>query len=215
MRFFTILTSLRIGLSLNLLSLVLGGPWALALPLSLSDLHTGDVILQPLSCHLCTLIEEEENSPFSHVGIVLKNEKLFILEAWGSVKKTPLEEFMHRSKKDSALLVLRPQSSLDTVKVENLFTTYFEGLEYDHDFLWDNVSLDGKEKLYCSEFVVKFLKLFLGDFISTRPMHFQKNRDAWIRYFKRLPPDGLPGISPAHLEQSPALIHLGEIITSH
>jgi hypothetical protein len=50
---------------------------------------------------------------------------------------------------------------------------------------------------------------FLPVKFETKPMHFQKYRQSWIEYFKKTPPDGQPGISPADFARSPLLSPVG------
>jgi hypothetical protein len=42
-------------------------------------------------------------------------------------------------------------------------------------------------------------------------MHFNVNREAWIQYFKGLPPDGKEGISPVDFFLNKNFKILGEI----
>lgn len=49
------------------------------------NLQTGDILLQPLYCRLCELIESEEQSIYSHMGLVIQREsETFVLESFGS-----------------------------------------------------------------------------------------------------------------------------------
>lgn len=179
-------------------------------------LKNGDLILQPTACHLCSLIEAEEKSPYSHMGVLIKNGKQWsVLEAWGKVKITSLEDFLSRRKKNTKSLILRSKKEISTQEMtaENLlfrFSNHFEGLDYDPQFLWNNFSVDG-EKLYCSEFAAKFIQPYLINTIHTKPMHFEINREQWMKYFRGNPPDGAPGLSPGDFERSPLFNHIGFI----
>lgn len=137
-----------------------------------------------------------------------------VLESWEGVKRIPLSEFLARRKKGTDTLVLRAVA-LDTatarVSTRNwieLFNRDYAGKHYDVDFLWNNSDELG-EKYYCSEFAAKFINHFLPTPIPTKPMHFEKYRDSWVRYFKGNPPDGQPGISPGDFERSSLFRHLG------
>src|SRR5690606_9179550 len=71
-------------------------------------LKNGDVLLQPLHCYLCNLIEAQTNSPYSHIGIVIQSEqKVYVLEAWQTVRLTPLDEFLAKTQKGQKVKVLR------------------------------------------------------------------------------------------------------------
>jgi hypothetical protein len=175
-------------------------------------LKAGDIILQSNPCYLCSLIEAEEKSTYSHMGIlVLFQGTWSVLESWEKVKITSLEEFIARRRKETHSLIIRasqPQQPLESNNLLMRYTEKFLGLSYDPAFLWTNSDPIG-EKLYCSEFVLKFIQPYLAIQMKTKPMHFDINRDYWIRYFHGTPPDGQPGISPGDFERSPLFRHIG------
>ena len=179
------------------------------------ELKTGDVLLQSVSCYLCTLIEKEEDSPYSHAGVVLREgNQIWVAEAWGKVEKIPLATFLGKRRKTTETLALRAiqpdgtEIKFPEATLSKSFDQNFVGHSYDSEFLWDNRDSRG-EKYYCSEFVVKFLNPFLPQTISTKPMHYNQYREKWVQYFKGLPPDGKPGVSPGDLERSPLFRHVG------
>ena len=48
-----------------------------------NEFQTGDILLQPLHCRLCDLIEEEEQSIYSHMGLVIVVEsQVMVLESF-------------------------------------------------------------------------------------------------------------------------------------
>lgn len=193
----------------------------LILPLKLFALEVkvGDILLQPLNCWSCSLIEAQEGTIYSHMGIVIETEpEVLVAEALGMVKMTPFHEFNARTEKGQRLSVRRLTNDDAVEYVEKnhkefkaYFQKYFEGLKYDHDFLWNNLDENGLEKMYCSEFVTKFLRGFLGIEVPTKSMKFDVNRDAWIRYFRGNPPDGKAGNSPATFEHSYLFYEVGEL----
>lgn len=181
------------------------------------DLKTGDVLLQSVPCYICSLIELEEGAPYSHAGVVDKQgETIFVLQAWQRVQALSLSDSLSQRKPHSRTLVLRAIDSsgreltINSKQVDQEFYRNFNGLTYDEEFLWDNRDSKG-EKLYCSEFVAKFMNRFLPTPILTKPMHFNQFRSDWISYFKGNPPDGKPGISTADFYFSPLFIKVGEI----
>jgi len=185
--------------------------------LEIADLKSGDIILQSIPCYICALIELEEGAPYSHMGVVLKTEtSLDVLQAWTSVEELPIQTTLSFRKPHTSTLVLRAidpngnEISFDTEKLAASFAKNFNGLSYDSDFLWNNTDAKG-EKLYCSEFVTKFLNPFLPVAIPTKPMHFTHDRPDWITYFHGTPPDGQPGNSPADFSRSNLFKTLGEI----
>jgi uncharacterized protein YycO len=162
--------------------------------ISVSELKAGDILLQPLHCWLCSLIEAQTNSPYSHIGILGADKKVY--EAWGSVKATELNEFIAKTQKDEKIEVLRPVDKVDIDKMKEDFEILFEGNEYDRQFLWNNFDEQNREKLYCSELVAKLLNL-QGFKIQARPMVYDVHLDHWERYFRGPAPQGELGISPA------------------
>lgn len=183
-----------------------------AFALSSVDLRTGDVLLQSLPCSLCSLIEAEEGSRYSHAGLVgTPNPSLQVFQAFGRVHRISLTYFLKQTRPGSRVRVLRPMlNTRNRLDLNERFTRDFEGLSYDASFLWDNRDEKG-EKIYCSELVVKLLNPALARPISTKPMHFEADREAWIRHFKGYPPDGEPGVSPEDLLKSGAFLDLGEL----
>ncbi|MFW5887434.1 MAG: YiiX/YebB-like N1pC/P60 family cysteine hydrolase [Bacteriovoracia bacterium] len=180
----------------------------------LSKLQTGDVILQPLSCWSCTLIEREENTIFSHVGLIFKdprNNQLWVFEANDTVQRVRFEKFIAKNERGQLAKVIRLKEINNwspyvkkafSINFERDFIENFEGLQYDKQFLWDNTDEDGNEKYYCSELVAKLLNHFIENKIVGKKMHFNYNRELWERYFNGPPPHGKWGIAPADLERS-------------
>ena len=177
-----------------------------------ASLQSGDILVQSADCSLCPLIEGEEGLPYSHTGMILLDAqgKPTVLESWDNVAQVSLSKFISRRKAGRTTLILRPQTSIATDQLKKVFDQKYNGHSYDVKFLWDNQNELG-EKYYCSELVVKLLNEFIPVKFQTKPMHYQYQRDEWIRYFRDLPPDGLPGVSPADLARSPLLDHIGEI----
>lgn len=183
------------------------------------EMKVGDILLQPRDCWSCYLIEAQENSIYSHMGIVLETTpELKVMDSLGTVKVQSYEAFNKGTSKTRPIAVYRFRNSeilkvLETRKTE--FQTYymenFDGLKYDHDFLWNNIDEEGNEKLYCSEVVTKLLQGFLRIELPMKIMKFDKNRDAWIKYFKGVPPDGKWGNAPADFEKSDLFYEVGEL----
>ena len=184
-----------------------------------TGLRPGDILLQPLHCWSCTLIEEEERTLYSHMGIVVSTEPtLQIAEAYGITRQVTLAEFDRKTQPQQSIRVLRVQSPalqkdfLDRADaLKNYFQERFEGLPYDSDFLWQNRDSQGDELLYCSELVALLLHEFSGLIVPLKSMHFDQNEDFWWKYFKGPPPAGEPGLSPGDFERSPLFFHLGDL----
>lgn len=175
-------------------------------------LKSGDVLLQPLHCYLCNLIEAQTNSSYSHVGIVVSDEKkLYVLEAWQTVRLTPLDEFLQKTQKGEKIKVLRHRL-LAEKNLRDLisFAEPILGNPYDSDFLFDNY-IDGKKAYYCSELVYEALKIFTDFLPSPLPMPFDIFPEAWDRYFGGKTPRGELGIAPANFEDETFFKTLGTL----
>ena len=191
------------------------------LPLNLwaIELKVGDVLLQPRDCWSCTLIEEQENSIYSHMGMVIQVEPtLKVIDALGTVKVQDYAAFDAGTQKDQKISVRRLVNEkavqfMQDRKIDfmDYYLRMFDGLKYDHDFIWNNLDENGYEKLYCSELITKLLQGFMGIEVATRRMKFDKNRDQWIKYFRGNPPDGKIGNSPAVFEESHLFYEVGEL----
>ena len=180
------------------------------------NLNSGDLLLQSDNCYLCRVIEAEDQSPFSHIGLLVEDQgKWEVLESIGKVKRTPIEEFLKRRTPNTQTLVLRldDESLLRNVDSKKLLTQFelnYEGKHYDSSYLWDNKDELG-EMFYCSELIAKFLAPFMVIAIEPKPMHFMVNRDFWMKFFHGNPPDGKPGLSPGDFERSPLFKKVGTI----
>ncbi len=188
----------------------------LILPLKLSfavELATGDILLQPLDCWSCTLIEQQESSEFSHMGMVIRQgEELFVLEAYGQVQLTRLQHFQKRTASKSRIKVMRlknynSQSELSLIAQAKKFI----GHPYDAMFLWDNY-IKGKEAFYCSELIYKLLKSFYHfEDLTTKPMLFDVNAHLWDLYFSSKTPRYQYGLSPEDFHLSRDFEVIGDL----
>lgn len=177
-----------------------------------AQLQTGDLILVSLPCAVCALIEAEESSRYSHIGIAVQQEHEWkVLESWSTVKATPLEEFLGRRRKGSPIGIFRHRTqAFSNDQLWQVFKARYEGLPYDANFLWNNHD-QKKEKLYCSEFVLKFLKNFNIELPEPKPMHFSYRRDLWERYFRGPAPEGELGVSPQDFVISSTYLQIDSI----
>ncbi len=160
-----------------------------------SEFQSGDVIVISLKCYICPVIEDEGNGPFSHSGIILKRKnKIMVAQALGPVHVVPLKTFLKQKRKEGKVAVYRSYDLENSNVPENRFISVykkFKNIKFDNDFSWDD------EKLYCSEFVVKFLNRILGfESIRVKKMSFKKNYSIWKKYFKNKVPEGEKGYSP-------------------
>ncbi|MBM3381445.1 MAG: hypothetical protein FJY29_03295 [Betaproteobacteria bacterium] len=193
---------------------------------SATPLQPGDVLLVPLNCYVCNAIEKETGVPYSH-SVVVANAAdnladVDVYEAWGTTRKTTLSEIIQRAEKKQKLFHMRPLEFSEggapsESDLRAVFKRQFAPTKFDDEFLWDNVDDQGIEKIYCAEFVVKFINTFLNIPLQPEPMSFVRLKDFWERYYKQFNlevPEGKPGASPALLYFSERLIKLGTLETN-
>jgi uncharacterized protein YycO len=209
----------KVGIMIRLFSLLLLLQSLGAVAQTGLVLRPGDVLLQPLKCWTCSLIEAEEETIYSHIGVVLSVEpEVLVAEAFGKVRKVSLSEFNSKTEPGQMLMVLRFRNEKLSEVFQNapedfskLFDEEFNGKKYDHDFRWNNFDEAGDQKYYCSELVSKLFQAFVGIDTPIKRMHFQKNRDYWVKYFKGNVPDNEWGNSPGDYERSDMFYHAGEL----
>jgi hypothetical protein len=183
------------------------------------QLKVGDVLLQPLKCWACSLIEAEEETIYSHIGVVLAvGPEVIVAESFGKVRKLTLVEFNAKTEPGQKLSVLRFRNDDLSSDIQNsadafmkIFQEDFEGAKYDHDFLWNNLDELGQEKYYCSELVSKLFQALVGVETPRKRMHFQTNREQWMTFFKGNIPDNQWGNSPGDFERSELFYQVGEL----
>ena len=166
----------------------------------------GDVLLQPLKCWACSLIAQQENSAYSHMGIYLGDDQ--VAEAFfDRVKIVSLQEFMQKTAPKKTVRVRRlkyPPAELKSKLSERL--KKYLGLPYDRWFLLD------EQRIYCSELVYKLLRdIEALQHTHPKPMWFDKNPEYWDRYFRGQTPRGELGISPEDFHLSLDFMTVDEI----
>lgn len=141
-----------------------------------------------------------------------------VVDALGTVKISELAVFDEGTEKNQKISVrrFRNERAVEFIQTNkenflNYYLSNFDGLKYDHDFIWNNFDENGNEKLYCSEMVTKFLSGFMNIELPMKRMTFDVNRDQWIRYFQGNPPDGKWGNAPADFEKSDLFYEVGEL----
>ena len=110
---------------------------------------TGDVLLQHIPGKLTSVIKDVTNSLYSHCGmVVIKHHKIYVIEAIGPVKYTPLSRWLKQGRDN--FTQLRPvdfeyhQITRVVREAEKLL-----GKPYDIQYELD------EEKIYCSELIYK------------------------------------------------------------
>ena len=172
-------------------------------------LKNGDIVFIVNPSGQGKAIQLATKSKYTHVGIVLiENGKTMVYHAVEPVSKNTFDEFVDMSADGKFYIKrLKDQSLLTEQSITKMLAEAKSqlGIHYDLGFNWSD------EELYCSEFAAKFLAPFLRYSMPTKPMHFEVNRDFWLKYFHGNPPDGAPGTSPGDFERSPLFKKIGFI----
>ena len=172
----------------------------------------GDVLLLPLNCYSCRYIENETGAPYSHSGVLLKiNNQWAVAQSLGKVKTFSVSEFLSMGRKGAKALHLRSKFLGSSKKMVSTYLKKYKGLAFDSSYRWDNFDEEGRELLYCSEFISKFLNQFLTKKIKPKAMDYSSNWEYWFNYFNGDVPQGEPGNSPADFFFSADFTHLRKI----
>jgi hypothetical protein len=173
-------------------------------------LQTGDLIFQTSLSAQSLAIQKATRSPYSHMGVILvRRDRITVLEAVGPVRETPLAEWTARGK-GGHYVVKRLLLEPDAPSQARLIATArsFMGKPYDPAFEWSDT------RMYCSELAWKLYDRALGvqighlehlrDFHLNDPVVRAKLRE---RYGKHIPLDE-PVISPAAMYASDKLFEV-------
>ena len=186
------------------------------------DLKAGDVLLISFNCYECRVIESETNSAFSHSGVVVKNElnEIKIAQSLGSIALYPLGDFLKNKTPGTNVAVYRPKEfqnlnpkDLSAIEERMLltFNKVFKGAPFDVVYKWNNFDDKGRELLYCSEFIAKFLDHFLAAATVPYPLTYKKNEAYWFKYFHGVIPEGELGNSPASFSHDDRFLFIGTL----
>ena len=123
-------------------------------PLEPAKLQDGDLIFQTSTSRQSLAIQLATNSPYSHMGIIYrKNGRLFVFEAVGPVKLTPLSQWIKRGQNQAYVVkrLKKPLVKSQLKRMKRLASKYI-GKPYDIYFGWSD------KRIYCSELVWKLYK---------------------------------------------------------
>lgn len=176
-----------------------------------SAVKGGDVLFQRLDSPQTEALTLATGSPYTHCGVAFwKDGALFVLEAVGPVKVTPIDEWAAREARPPARMVvmrLKDESVLTSEALKKLEAAgrSMIGAPYDFLFQWSD------EAIYCSELVWKIYKEALG--VDLAPLRSFSDYDLdheavralmRERYGDAPPPDELV-VAPSDLMLSPYL----------
>ncbi len=178
----------------------------------------GDLLFQQLRCGpLCEAIEDATDGyhhfRISHVGIVVDSAgSKYVLEAYGSVRLTPLDTFLMRSVDSHGrpkVIVARLKAKYHNYLPAALnYGLSLVGRPYDTVFSLDN------EAYYCSELIYfMFSQSGANGLFHVYPMNFRSLYDGtmprvWVDYFNKMGvdiPQGKLGCNPAQYSRSKSL----------
>jgi uncharacterized protein YycO len=126
-----------------------------------AEIKDGDIIFHTSTSMQSKPIQLATKSKYSHCGIIYKKgNKLFVYEAVGPVKLTPIKEWIARGKNNSYVVKrLKNAENIITpgvLKKMKQVGDQFKGKPYDDTFEWSN------SRIYCSELVWKIYQQAAG-----------------------------------------------------
>lgn len=183
------------------------------------ELHSGDVILISFNCYECRVIESETNSSFSHSGVVIKDENgaMKVGQSLGMVALYELKDFLKNRTPNTKAFVYRPIEIAKNTNPDfekhmlDVFNNKYKGALFDSRYLWNNYDKSGRELLYCSEFIAKYLDNFLSTPTIPYPLTYDKNHAYWLQYFKGNIPENELGNSPVSFSKDKRFSFVGYI----
>lgn len=165
-------------------------------------LRTGDLVFQTSRSSQSRAVQEATGSRWSHVGIVeVASDGVFVLEAEGTVARTPWARFVRRGA--DGVLALRPRAlGPDAAARVAAEARRHLGKPYDPLFGW------GDDRFYCSELVRKAFArgagLELGRMERLGDLRVEGLRAEIERRWGSVPA-GLEVVTPASLAADPRL----------
>ena len=123
--------------------------------------RNGDIIFQTSLSSQSVAIQRATKSKYSHMGIVyLQDSRPLVFEAAGSVRLTPLDDWVARGEGGRFIVKRLSESDelLSDKSIERMLSVgkTFSGKGYDPYFEWSD------ERMYCSEVVWKIFKRALN-----------------------------------------------------
>jgi uncharacterized protein YycO len=126
-----------------------------------AEIKDGDIIFHTSNSDQSKPIQLAMKSKYSHCGIIYKKgNDIFVYEAVGPVKLTPIKEWIARGKNNSYVIKrLKNAENMitpDVLKKMKQVGDKFKGKPYDKTFEWSD------NRIYCSELVWKIYQQATG-----------------------------------------------------
>jgi hypothetical protein len=190
--------------------LFFGVCWLFSISISALELRPGDLLLQSVRCWVCSLIELETQSRYSHIAMVyaVDKDKVKIAEAYfPRVQLIELDEFLFKTNPNTKIKILRSKQAISVDQFQAAVQTYV-GLSYDDQFEFET---DIVSKIYCSELVYRVYNDLNLASPALKPMNFERYYDYWEQYFTGEVPSGKLGVAPADFDQSDLFETMGNL----
>jgi hypothetical protein len=171
----------------------------------------GDLVFQSLpNSELVVMIEGATQSPWSHVGMVVKEgDDWYVYEAIGPVKKTPLVEYVKRSRGGACAVYRLKEKFQKNIPQMIKASKKYKGRPYDSRYRMDD------ELIYCSELVYKSYKdatgKGLGKLVSLGELNWKPYEKSIRKLEGGPPPLDRKMITPRDLAKAVEL----KLVTSH
>lgn len=123
-------------------------------------IRDGDIVFHESLSQQSKAIQLATESPYSHCGIIYKNNGIYVLEAIQKVELTPLKQWIARGA-NGHFVVKRLKNADEVLTADCLIKmkeigSRFKGKTYDLTFEWSD------DKIYCSELVWKIYERAIG-----------------------------------------------------
>jgi uncharacterized protein YycO len=176
-----------------------------------AEIKDGDIIFHTSNSDQSKPIQLATKSKYSHCGIIYKKgNDIFVYEAVGPVKLTPIKEWIARGKNNSYVIKrLKNAENMitpDVLKKMKQVGDKFKGKPYDKTFEWSD------NRIYCSELVWKIYQqatgLEIGKLQKLKEFDLSDARVKAImktRYPNKIPTEEIV-ISPAAIFDSELLV---------
>lgn len=176
-----------------------------------TEIKDGDIIFHTSNSDQSKPIQLATKSKYSHCGIIYKKgNDIFVYEAVGPVKLTPIKEWIARGKNNSYVIKrLKNAENMitpDVLKKMKQVGDKFKGKPYDKTFEWSD------NRIYCSELVWKIYQqatgIEIGKLQKLKEFDLSDARVKAImktRYPNKIPAEEIV-ISPASIFDSELLV---------